>query len=102
MQGAGIAKEIGPVGPVTEYAIREIAKVSPEKRQGVFTCDFHKLISGAKVVASLDNETSTKVEVTETAIRELKKVPEAKCSDSEGFGKHASHFTTRQCLTNKR
>ena len=36
MQGAGIAKKIGPVGPVTEYAIREIAKVAPEKRQEVF------------------------------------------------------------------
>lgn len=37
-----------------------------------------QLISGAKVVASLEFESSTIVEVSEGAVRELKKVPEEK------------------------
>lgn len=37
MTGAPIAREIEPIGVIPESAVREIAKVAPEKRQEVFT-----------------------------------------------------------------
>jgi len=36
MQSAPIAREVSPMGHISERAVREIAKVAPEKRQEVF------------------------------------------------------------------
>ena len=36
MNGAPIAKDLLPTGNISERAIREIAKVAPERRQEIF------------------------------------------------------------------
>lgn len=36
MDAAPIAREVSPVGHISERAIREIAKVEPERRQEIF------------------------------------------------------------------
>jgi hypothetical protein len=94
MTGAPIARENGPMGPFSERAVREIAKVEPSKRQEVF--------EKATATASGHVPTAREIkQVVEVGVEEVKdtnpvKSPEPSIQLNAALDKILQHDLSRE------